>query len=98
MHQLVWLQSASGRQSVMDFTGPQYDICDTLESTGTPFWSSVVSGGRIEPRFGLELRGAPAIFSDAALPVGVLDSQMHTYIADWIAESVLGVLRAGTWR
>lgn len=54
---------------------------------------------RVDDRFGLVLCGTPALFSEQALPEGLLDgNQMHAYMGEWISESILGVLREGTYR
>jgi hypothetical protein len=96
MHQLVWLRSADGRESVCDFTGPQYGITERLAETGSPFWSCDVSGeggGVLRSQYGFELVGEPASFSHRRpLPEAVLSNSMHARIAIWARDSTLGVM------
>lgn len=94
LHQLVWMCTASGRQIVMDFTGPQYGIEDRLATTGTPCWHSEVTdlfGGASPVRVrGFDVLEGLALFSDPTLPEGF--NQINSYIGSWIRDSALGVL------
>ena len=90
MHQLVCMRTSAGRELLMDFTGPQYGLEERLPATGTPCWRCAAGG---EESRGFELIGRVAPFSDRrGLPAGVLDNQMHSYIANWVKDSALGVL------
>ena len=94
MHQLVWCCTATGREYVMDFTGPQYGIDDRLPTTGTPFWIEELpkhTGHSVHVR-GFEITGGIAPFSEPQLPADVLHNQMHSYIGSWIRDSALAVL------
>ena len=102
MHQLVWLRAADGKESVCDFTGPQYGIEERLEGTRTPFWECDLSdgGAALRAGYGLELRGQPLSYSATAqLPAEALQNEMHAHIGLWIRDSILGVLvHAGALR
>jgi hypothetical protein len=89
LHQLIYMQTTSGRELLMDFTGPQYGVTDALEATGTPCWRCEIGG---EGRAGYELSGGVAPFSEAHIHPGVLDNQMHALIGNWVRDSALGVL------
>ena len=90
MHQLICLRTATGREILMDFTGPQYGVDERLPLTNSPCWRCDVGG---EVARGFELTGGVASFSDPrGVHEGVLNNQMHAYIANWVKDSALGVL------
>jgi len=100
LHQLIWVRTASNREIVLDFTGPQFGIDDRLASTGTPFWREELPpwherdpswNGATQLR-GFEVMSQVASFSSPQLPEGLLDDGMHAYVGDWIRDSALGVL------
>jgi hypothetical protein len=95
MHQLVWLRAADGREWVCDFTGPQYGIEERLDATRTPFWCCDLGDGGValRSRYGFELQGEPVSFlPSVALPTDLLANEVHTHLAVWMRDSILGVM------
>ena len=90
LHQLIYMQTASGRELLMDFTGPQYGVEPTLPATGTPCWRCVLGS---EASWGYQACGGVAAFSEPAqVHPAILKNQMHALVASWVRDSALGVL------